>query len=101
MGLAIHTQQAPVGIGHAQRVEVGVAGLFEPAQRQYHAQLAGQCGEAREHLAVAIFLGQSHVFMALFDAEVRRGEQLLQQDHLRALLRCVTDELLGAIKVAG
>ncbi|MNI76874.1 hypothetical protein D3C76_1512270 [compost metagenome] len=99
MGLAVHAQQAPVGVGHAQRIEVGIAGLLVPAQRQHHAQLFGQCGKALEHVAVAILLGQGQVLVVLLDAEVRRGEQLLQQDDLRALGRGLADQLLGLVEV--
>ncbi|MNO58314.1 hypothetical protein D3C76_488690 [compost metagenome] len=42
MRLAVHTQQTPVGICHAQRIEVGIAGLLVPAQRQHNAQFKGQ-----------------------------------------------------------
>ncbi|MNE89499.1 hypothetical protein D3C80_1869110 [compost metagenome] len=99
MGLAVHAQQASIGIGHAQGVEVGIARLLEPAQRQYHAQLPGQRREALEDTAVSIFFGQRQVLMALFDAEIRRGKQLLQQDDLGALGRRLTHQLLSLIKV--
>ncbi|MCY1244747.1 hypothetical protein D9M72_578430 [compost metagenome] len=50
-------------------------------------------------MAVAILLGQCQVFVVLLDAEIRRGEQLLQQDDLRALGRGLADQLLGLVEV--
>ncbi|MDT4873691.1 hypothetical protein FQZ97_1089480 [compost metagenome] len=99
MGLAVHAQQGAVGIGHRQGIEVGVAGTLEPAQGQHHAQLAGEVGEALEHGAPAVFLGQGEVLVVLLDAEVRRGEQLLQQDQLRALGGRFAHQLLGLVEV--
>ncbi|MNW09120.1 hypothetical protein D3C71_2060450 [compost metagenome] len=52
MSLAVDPEQAAVGIGHGQRIEEGVAGPFVPAQRQHHAQLAGQGGEALQNRAL-------------------------------------------------
>ncbi|MNT71625.1 hypothetical protein D3C72_2101300 [compost metagenome] len=99
MSLAIHPQQAAIGIGHTQRIEVGVAGLLEPAQRQYHTQLPRQRGEAFEYLAVLVFLGQCQMFVMLLDAKVRCGKQLLQQNHLSPLSGRFAYQLLGPIKV--
>ncbi|MNJ02530.1 hypothetical protein D3C73_1625160 [compost metagenome] len=46
-----------------------------------------------------ILLGQRQVFVMLFDAEVRRGKQLLQQNHLSPLSGRFAYQLLGPIKV--
>ncbi|MNN68163.1 hypothetical protein D3C81_1838480 [compost metagenome] len=97
MGLAVHPEQAPVGVGHGQRVEEGVAGPFVPAQRQHHAQLTGQRGEALQDRAARVGLGQWQMPVVLFDAEVRRGEQLLQQNHLGALGGRLAHQLFGAV----
>ena len=99
MGLAIHPEQAAIGIGHRQRVEVGIPGALKPAQRQYHAEFLGQRRKALEHATLAILLGQGQVLVVLFDAEVRGGEQLLQQDQLRALGCGLTHQALGLVKV--
>ena len=41
------------------------------------------------------------IFGPLGDAEIGGGEQLLDQDHLRALGRCLPDQALGAVDVGG
>ncbi|MNX29903.1 hypothetical protein D3C86_600550 [compost metagenome] len=99
VGFAVNTQQASIGVGHAKRIEIRVAGLLEPAQRQDHAQLPRQCGKALEDRAFAKLLGQGQVLVILLDAEIRRGKQLLQQDDLGTLGRCLADKLFGLVEV--
>ncbi|MNE85310.1 hypothetical protein D3C80_1822970 [compost metagenome] len=47
-----------------------------------------------------ILLGQRQVFVMLLDAEVRGGEQLLQEDQLRAPGSGLADQPFGLVEVA-
>lgn len=99
MGLAVDAEQPAIGVGHRQRVEARVAGALVPAERQDYAKLPRQAGKARQHPAATEGFGEAQMAMVLLDAEVRGGEQLLQQDQLRAPGSRFADQALGAVEI--
>ena len=67
--------------------------------RQHDAELVGERREARDHRMTGELRGEIEVLAALCAAEVRRGEQLLQQHDLGALPSGGAHELGGDIDV--
>ena len=90
--LAIRAEQRATGIDDRDRVVEHVAGALEHARRQHYVQLARELLEAPHS---RVFLDRHRdveVLRIVLDAEIRRFEQLLDQDDVRALPRRLADE---------
>src|ERR1700681_4377768 len=101
MRLAVDAEPPAIGIEHRQRIEIDIARALKEADRQYHLELRRQGAEAPQQGAVVGTLGELQVPCILFDAEIRGGEQLLQQDDLGAAGMSIAHQPLSAIEVRG
>ena len=102
MRLAVDAESPAVGIEHRQRIEIDIAGALEEADRQHHRELGRQGAEAAQQRAVIGALSQLQMPCILFDTEVWRRKQLLQQDDLRRRAACaVAHQALGALEIRG
>ena len=99
VGLAVGAEDRSVRVDDRDAVEVGVVGLLEKADRQHHAEFARERPQPPDCGVLIERRGEPQVTHVLLDAEIRRLEQLLQQDHLRATRRGLAHQRLGAIEV--
>ena len=84
-------------IGHG--VEERLAGALEEAHGEHDPELAGQAAEPRDDRVALRRPGQVEVPRVLRDGEVRRREELLQQDDLRASPGRFADQPLGRVQI--
>src|SRR6185312_8136526 len=70
MGFSIDPEAAAVRIKHRQGIEKHIAGTLEEADRQHHAELAGQRPKAPQQDTVLHALRQAQMGAVLLDAEV-------------------------------
>ena len=82
--LAVDAEIAAVGIEDGDGVEVGPSRALEKADRQHHGKLACDAGKVPHRRVVRDRARQREVPHVLLDAEIRRLEQLRQQDDVRA-----------------
>jgi len=82
--LAIDAEPPPIGVDHRQRIKIDIARTLEEADGQHHRKLRRQRGETSQQRAVIGTFGELQMPRILFDAEIRRRKQLLQQDDARA-----------------
>ena len=85
MTLAVDAEVAAVGINDRDAVEARATGQLEEADRQHHCQLFSQRLKVLDRRVVFNPRGQLQILRVRLLAEVRRFEQLLNQDDLRAL----------------
>ena len=99
--LAIRAEQRAAGIDDRDRVVEHVARALEHAHRQDDVQLARQLLEAPHRRVLLDRQRDVEVLRVVLDAEIRRLEQLLDQDEVRALPRRLADGPLGRGKIRG
>src|SRR5258706_11160151 len=97
--LAVRAEESAVGVDHGSGVAIDTGGLaLEDWYDNYHLELARQLLHAL-HCRTIDRLGQIEALVLLGFAEVRRVEQLLEADDLRALLGRFADSGLGTVDV--
>ena len=101
MALAVDTKHGAVGIDDGNRIEERLAGPLEPADRQHNLQGPGEHLKPLERAALLERRGEAEVLCMLVDAEIRRLEQLLDLDDLRAPCGGRPNQRFGPIDVGG
>ena len=84
-----------VRVHHHERIEVGVLRALEHRERQYDLQLLRDLREPLDRRVLRDRQRELEVLREVVLAEVRRLEQLLDQDDVGALLRGLADQALG------
>jgi len=99
--LAIRAEQRTAGVDDGDRVVENVSRALEHADRQYDVQLARELLKSADRRVLLDRHGDLEVLRIVLDAEVRRFEELLNQDDVRALPRGLAHDPLGRGEIRG
>ena len=90
---------AGIGVRDGDGVEARLTGLFKKTDRQNDAEFPRQIGEARDHRMAFERRGAGEIVRVFVLAEIPPGEELLQQDHMRALARRAAHQRLRLVEI--
>src|ERR1700694_2062576 len=96
MRLAVASEHRPVGIDDDDGIVECVVGAFEYADRQDDAEVARHSAKMFDRGMRVQRLGKFQMAQGMVLAEVRRLEQFLDQNHLRAAARRYANKFLSA-----